>query len=77
MEIKVPDDLWDDDSEGVITVWFVNEGENISKNELLLEIMTAKVQYEIFAPTGGIVSIASGIDIVVRKGDVIGHINNR
>lgn len=76
MDIKVPHDLWGDDSEGVITVWFLNEGEKISKNQLLLEIMTAKVQYEIFAPTGGAVSIASEIDSVVRKGDVVGHINN-
>ncbi|MDE0841628.1 MAG: biotin/lipoyl-containing protein [Cellvibrionales bacterium] len=76
MDVKVPDDLWDDDSEGVITVWFANDGETINANELLLEIMTAKVQYEILAPTWGTVSIAVGVDTAVKKGTVVGHISH-
>lgn len=75
MDVKVPEDLWDDDSEGVITVWFVNEGETINANDLLLEIMTAKVQYEIRAPATGKVSIAAEVDTAVQKGTIIGSIS--
>jgi len=59
----------------VITVWFVNSGEHIIKNALMVEIMAAKVQYEMVAPASGVLNIVSGVDAVVRKGDVIGSIS--
>jgi pyruvate/2-oxoglutarate dehydrogenase complex dihydrolipoamide acyltransferase (E2) component len=75
MDIKISDDILDDDAEAVITVWFVNSGEHIIKNALMVEIMAAKVQYEMVAPTSGVLNIVSGVDAVVRKGDVIGSIS--
>lgn len=75
MDIRISDDILDDDAEAVITVWFVNSGEHIIKNGLMVEIMAAKVQYEMVAPASGVLSIFSGVDSVVRKGDVIGSIS--
>jgi len=75
MDIRISDDILDDDAEAVITVWFVNSGEHIIKNVLMVEIMAAKVQYEMVAPASGVLSIFSGVDAVVRKGDVIGSIS--
>ena len=75
MDIRISDDILDDDAEAVITVWFVNSGEHIIKNGLMVEIMAAKVQYEMVAPASGVLSIFSGVDAVVRKGDVIGSIS--
>ena len=75
MDIKISDDILDDDAEAVITVWFVNSGEHIIKNALMVEIMAAKVQYEMVAPASGVLNIVSGVDAVVRKGDVIGSIS--
>ena len=75
MDIRIPDDILDDDAEAVITVWFVNSGEHIIKNALMVEIMAAKVQYEMVAPASGVLNIVSGVDAVVRKGDVIGSIS--
>ncbi|MFQ3327881.1 MAG: pyruvate/2-oxoglutarate dehydrogenase complex dihydrolipoamide acyltransferase (E2) component [Parasphingorhabdus sp.] len=75
MDIRISDDILDDDAEAVITVWFVNSGEHIIKNALMVEIMAAKVQYEMVAPASGVLNIVSGVDAVVRKGDVIGSIS--
>lgn len=75
MDIRISDDILDDDAEAVITVWFVNSGEHIIKNGLMVEIMAAKVQYEMVAPASGVLSIFSDVDAVVRKGDVIGSIS--
>jgi len=75
MDIRISDDILDDDAEAVITVWFVNSGEHVIKNVLMVEIMAAKVQYEMVAPASGVLSIFSGVDAVVRKGDVIGSIS--
>jgi pyruvate/2-oxoglutarate dehydrogenase complex dihydrolipoamide acyltransferase (E2) component len=75
MDIKISDDILDDDAEAVITVWFVNSGEHIIKDALMVEIMAAKVQYEMVAPASGVLNIVSGVDAVVRKGDVIGSIS--
>jgi pyruvate/2-oxoglutarate dehydrogenase complex dihydrolipoamide acyltransferase (E2) component len=75
MDIRISDDILDDDAEAVITVWFVNSGEHIIKNVLMVEIMAAKVQYEMVAPASGVLSIFSDVDAVVRKGDVIGSIS--
>ena len=41
----------------------------------MVEIMAAKVQYEMVAPASGVLNIVSGVDAVVRKGDVIGSIS--
>ena len=75
MDIRISDDILDDDAEAVITVWFVNSGEHIIKDTLMVEIMAAKVQYEMVAPARGVLRIFSGVDSVVRKGDVIGSIS--
>jgi pyruvate/2-oxoglutarate dehydrogenase complex dihydrolipoamide acyltransferase (E2) component len=75
MDIRISDDILDDDAEAVITVWFVNSGEHIIKDALMVEIMAAKVQYEMVAPASGVLNIVSGVDAVVRKGDVIGSIS--
>ena len=75
MDIRISDDILDDDAQAVITVWFVNSGEHIIKNALMVEIMAAKVQYEMVAPASGVLNIVSGVDAVVRKGDVIGSIS--
>ena len=74
MDIRISDDVLADDAEAVITVWFVNSGEQIVKGALMVEIMAAKVQYEMAAPASSVLNIVAGVDAVVRKGDIIGCI---
>ena len=74
-EIKIPEDLWEEDEEAVITSWLVNDGAMVETGALIAEIMTAKVQYEIEAPASGTIKIESEVDDVVAKGAVIGSID--
>jgi len=70
--ITIPEDLWSDDDETVITNWLANDGDTVAKGALVAEIMTAKVQFEIHAPAAGVLRIKEGVDAVVGKGAVIG-----
>ncbi len=74
IDIKIPEDLWEEDEDASITSWLVSDGASVEEGALVAEIMTAKVQHEITAPTGGTVRITKEADEVVAKGDVIGTI---
>lgn len=74
-EIVIPVDLWEEDTEAVITSWLASDGATVAKDALIAEIMTEKVQYEIEAPAAGTLNIAKQVDDIVNKGDVIGTIS--
>ena len=73
--IIIPSDLWEGDEECAITAWLADEGSPVTEGTLIVEIMTAKVQYEITAPATGTLSIAKHEDEAASKGDVIGAIS--
>jgi 2-oxoglutarate dehydrogenase E2 component (dihydrolipoamide succinyltransferase) len=73
-EIIVPE-LGESISEGTITKWFVKEGDTVSQGDVLLELETDKVNIEISADNGGVVSKISKQDgEVVLVGEAIGSI---
>ncbi len=74
VDIVIPSDLWEEDSETVITNWFLSDGADVTKGTLVAEIMTEKVQFEILAPADGTLKILAQVDDVVAKGAVIGSI---
>lgn len=71
MEVKIPDDLWEDGSEGVITEWLADDGDTVRQGDIIAEVMTEKVQHEIRAPASGVLRPRVKIDEVVTKGAVI------
>lgn len=73
-QISIPEDLWEEDTEAVITSWLVSEGASVSKGTLIAEVMCEKVQYEIEAPAAGVIKILKEVDEIVSKGDVIGTV---
>lgn len=73
-DITIPTDLWEEDSETVITSWLADQGSHVEEGALIAEIMTAKVQYEIHAPASGTLVIVEEQDAVVPKGAVIGRV---
>ncbi|MBL4596419.1 MAG: lipoyl domain-containing protein [Robiginitomaculum sp.] len=73
-QIIIPEDLWEEDSEAVITSWLASDGATVSKGALLAEIMTEKIQHEIESPADGTLKILKQIDDIINKGDVIGTI---
>ncbi|GGY01578.1 hypothetical protein GCM10007160_31880 [Litchfieldella qijiaojingensis] len=74
--ITVPDDLWEGDSEGVITAWLVNDGAEVAQGDLVAEVMVEKAQYEIEAPSTGVLSITKQEDEVVEKGETIASLES-
>ncbi len=73
-DVVVPSDLWEDDSQAVITTWLARDGADVRAGDLLAEIMVEKVQFEIRAPEAGRLTVLRGADDVVSKGDVIARI---
>src|SRR5206468_7221574 len=53
-------------SEGTITKWLKNEGEQIEADEALLEISTDKVDTEVPSPASGVVT-----QILVKEGETV------
>lgn len=74
MQITVPTNLWDEDTEAVITSWLVSDGASVNEGDLIAEIMVEKIQHEIHAPTSGSIKITQPNEAVVSKGSVIGEI---
>lgn len=75
-EITIPQDCWDDDSEGAISAWFYAEGEEVSSGDVVCEVMNEKVSSEITAPASGKLSIRIEAEVPVAKGAVIGVIES-
>lgn len=69
--ITIPVDLWEDDSECVITAWLFNNGVEVDEGDLLAEVMVEKAQYEIVSPAAGVLTIVKQEDEVVTKGAII------
>ena len=75
-EVIIPADLWEEESEGVITSWLVSDGAQVEMGVLLAEVMVEKVQYEIEAPATGVLKIMKQEEEIINKGDVIAHIDD-
>lgn len=73
-EIIIPAELWEGDEDTVISNWLISDGASVESGALIAEIMTSKVQYEIYAPASGTIRIKQNADAVVSKGTIIGVI---
>ena len=74
MDITIPADLWEGDSEGVLTAWLFDDGATVREGDVVAEVMTEKVQYDLPAPGDGTLRIRVELDDVVVKGAVIATI---
>ena len=75
MNITVPTNLWDEDTDAVITSWLVSDGAQVNEGDLIAEIMVEKIQHEIRSPSSGSIKISQPAEAVVSKGSVIGEIS--
>lgn len=73
-DVLIPNDLWEEDEEAVITSWLVSDGAEVSEGDMLAELMVQKIQYELLSPAAGTLSILKDIDDVVAKGDCVAAI---
>ncbi len=72
--VIVPEDLWEEDIEAVVTLWIAADGGGVNGGDLIAEIMVQKVQHEINAPASGVLKILLKVDEIAKKGDEIGRI---
>ena len=75
MNITVPTNLWDEDTDAVITSWLVSDGAQVKEGDLIAEIMVEKIQHEIRSPATGSIKISQPAEAVVSEGSVIGEIS--
>lgn len=74
-EVTIPEDLWEEDNEAVITAWLVDNGANVEAGDVIAELMVEKIQHELVAPAGGALSIIKDVDDVVAKGQLVANIS--
>jgi pyruvate/2-oxoglutarate dehydrogenase complex dihydrolipoamide acyltransferase (E2) component len=73
-EIQIPHDLWEEDIEGVVLSWLLDEGDEVEEGDAVAEIMVEKIQYEVLSPAAGILKPLKQPDDPVAKGDVIAEL---
>lgn len=61
-------------AEGVVSTWFVTEGQAVSEGQLLAEVQVDKVSVEVPAPVGGVVHLLVVEDEAVNQGSAIATI---
>ncbi|MBN9374490.1 MAG: lipoyl domain-containing protein [Cellulomonas sp.] len=63
------------DAEGVVTRWFVADGERVTTGQLVGEVQVDKVDAEVDAPADGVLRQVVAVDGVARQGEVIGRVD--
>lgn len=74
-EIRIPQTMWDDDSEGAMSVWFYDDGESVDEGTVIAEVMNEKMAFELAAPTSGKLVILVQAEQPVAKGQLVGRID--
>jgi pyruvate/2-oxoglutarate dehydrogenase complex dihydrolipoamide acyltransferase (E2) component len=74
IDLVIPEDLWDDDREGVIVTWLYQDGASVERGKVVVELMVEKAQMELSAPASGRLTILAAADAIVHRGQVIGRI---
>lgn len=72
--VRIPADLWDDDSEGAISAWLYAEGDQVAEGVVIAEVMNAKVTFELLAPASGRLAILVQAEEGVRLGQAVAEI---
>ena len=61
-------------SEGVLSNWFVSDGDAVKEDQLLAEVQVDKVSAEVPAPCGGIITLLVKEEEAVVQGTPIARI---
>ncbi len=76
IEIKVPQ-AGESVTEAMISEWFKENGEQVGKDEAILELETDKANMELNADEAGVLQIDVEAGEVVTVGQIIGHIDTK
>lgn len=61
-------------AEGVVSTWFVSDGDVVKADQLIAEVQVDKVAAEVPAPAAGTVRLLVPEEAVVKQGDLIARI---
>lgn len=61
-------------TEGFVSEWFIADGQQVAKGELLYALETEKVTLDVDAEYSGTVKHAADIGVAMKPGDVVGYI---
>ena len=75
-DVTVPTDLWQEDTDGALTVWLVEPGDLVAKGEVLCEVAVEKATFEVFSPVAGNITLLVQPETPVRKGGIIARISS-
>ncbi len=64
----------DPEAEGVVSTWFVTEGDRVEEGDLIAEVAVDKADMEIVAPESGTISLLVGEDQAVTQNSPIAKI---
>ena len=76
-DVTIPNDLWEEDVEGVITSWMFEDGESVTAGAVIAELMVEKVQHELTAPAAGVLAVLKAAEEPVKKGETVARIDAR
>jgi pyruvate/2-oxoglutarate dehydrogenase complex dihydrolipoamide acyltransferase (E2) component len=61
-------------AEGVVSTWFVRDGETVAADQLLAEVQVDKVAAEVPSPAAGVVRLLVEEEAAVEQGTAIARI---
>ena len=61
-------------TEGVVSTWFVRDGETVAADQLLAEVQVDKVAAEVPSPAAGVVRVLVEEEAAVEQGTAIARI---
>ena len=73
-EVIIPEDMWDEDLEGVIVTWIYKTGATVTEGDVLCEVMVEKSQSDLLAPASGVLTIVEKAEAIVKRGQIIARI---
>jgi pyruvate/2-oxoglutarate dehydrogenase complex dihydrolipoamide acyltransferase (E2) component len=62
-------------AEGVVSTWFVADGERVAANQLIAEVQVDKVAAEVLAPVAGTIQLVVSEDESTAQGAVLARID--
>ena len=74
-DIVAPNDLWDGNSPGALSVWYVATGERVTAGQVICELAYEKAAMEVTSPANGVITRLKQIEEPVTKGEVIARLS--
>jgi pyruvate/2-oxoglutarate dehydrogenase complex dihydrolipoamide acyltransferase (E2) component len=74
VDVLIPDDFWDNDTEGAISSWLFTDDDHVEAGDLIAEVMYEKSTNELRAPASGQLKVIVAAEQPVKKGQLVAQI---